>query len=108
MITSGILILLIIIIIIAIILYRTRKIVKASSVLFNSIMALGALLMYAEVFLLNAYAPTEAMCIAAPYVGHVAFALAFAALFAKTYVTSKARASFTRTRSSSMHMHSCT
>jgi hypothetical protein len=66
--------------------YRRRKIIIASSLFFNLLMALGALMAYAVVLLLNSYPPAKAICLVQPYLGHVAFALVFAPLFAKTYV----------------------
>jgi hypothetical protein len=77
----------IIALIVAYVVFRTRNqmVIKTASPIFLILILFGGMMMYACGIMLVAYPPSSALCAVIPYLGHLAFALAYGSLLAKTY-----------------------
>jgi len=64
---------------------RKQQVVMASSYLFCLFILIGTLMALVVVILNAQNPPTSSICIAIPFLGHLAYAICFGSLFAKTY-----------------------
>jgi hypothetical protein len=70
------------------IVHRDHPVIKAASPVFCLLILFGCVLGYVYVIII-ALTPTDVLCAVQPFIGHAAFALSFASLFAKTYRVAK-------------------
>ncbi|KJE91804.1 hypothetical protein CAOG_02888 [Capsaspora owczarzaki ATCC 30864] len=82
---TGVLLFLCGVLVVMIVVFRDKKVMRSASPTFLLLMVFGTATSLSSIFLLAVDNPTNDYCMAAMWIRHMGFAIAFGALFLKTY-----------------------